>query len=1168
MESKPSSSKCASESNLSGDNAAMEGTELNEIWEFEDNTNEMAYEKINAREQEKHLGKAGTDAVISASIEHVKTLMSEIVRIPPERLDSEAHFEELGLDSIMISQLNKKVEEWIGKSDVAMFFKYNCIGALGKYFAESYPDKISLPQSSIEVLNKVTEQPAGLRGYTSKRVPVRSNKPSKRLPASPASESCIDTDIAVIGISGRFPKAENMEQFWKNLYEGKDCIEEIPNSRWALEGFFEPDRTKAVLEGLSYSKWGGFLNNIDCFDPLFFNITPKDAMFMDPQERLFLEVAWECMEDSGYTRRHFEQDERGNHIGVFVGASFNNYQLYMSEAALRGNQQMYSANSQLFSIANRVSFVMNFTGPSLTVDTACSSSLYAVHLACDSIRSGQARMAIAGGVSLSLHPSKYIMLSQGQFSASDGRCRAFCEGGTGYVPAEAVCAVLLKPYKEAVKDRDHIYGVIKGTAANHGGKTNGYSVPNPAAQSETIEKALKRSGIHPRTISFIEAHGTGTALGDPIEMTGLTEAFRKYTEDTGFCSISSVKSNVGHAEAAAGVVQLAKVLLQLKHKTLVKNVMFGNGLNPNIDFTQTPFVVQAETEDWRRPVIDGLEVPRRAGISSFGAGGANAHIVVEEYIPENEGHEEIVAEPYNPAIIVLSARNEERLLEQVRRPLDITYERKITDDGLINLAYTLQVGREAMEERLALIARTIKELQEKLKEFLESKKAFSGIYRGQVKHNKEMLSVFAADEDMSKAVEAWLNKGKYTKILDLWVKGMDFDWNKLYGSIKPYRISLPSYPFARERYWVTEVDTKSKDNSLSQGLNAAAIHPMLHRNTSSLGAQRFSSNFTGREFFISDKRLNGQSILHGAVCLEMAMAAFTESMECSKENQEVIKLKNITWGNPVSVKDGPVQAHIGLYPGDNNEVLFEIYGRQEGDSEEPPVYSQGAALSVSNAEDIQMDIDVLKTQCKHRILTSGQCYEAFKAAGFDYGPGLMGIEQLYIGHEQVLIKLALPDSISDTVKKYILHPTFIDSAIQVCIGMIDDFICTKTALPYTLEEIVAFGRCRPAMWALVRYSTGSKPEDRKYDIDLCDDKGTVLIQLRGLLLRVSERKEIKEAQYAGSGTLMLEPYWRERAVKEALQPLNAQHLIVLCELGGISPDIIKTHMGNANCIVL
>jgi len=532
---------------------------------------------------------------------------------------------------------------------------------------------------------------------------------------------------------------------------------------------------------------------------------------MDPQGRLFLEVAWECVEDAGYTREALKQDGYGNRIGVFVGATFNNYQLIMAEAALKANQDMYFANSQTFSIANRVSHVMDFTGPSLTVDTACSSSLYAIHLACESIRSGISRMAIAGGVNLSLHPSKYITLAQGQFHSIDGRCHAFTEGGTGYVPAEAVGAVFLKPLQDAVRDNDRIYGIIKGTAASHDGKTNGYNVPSPVSQSLAIEEALRRSRIDPRTISCVEAHGTGTALGDPIEITGLTDVFRNYTGETGFCSISSVKSNIGHAEAAAGIAQLTKVILQLKHRTLVTNVMHGQGFNPNIDFSQTPFVVQDATTPWKRPALDDGEIPRRAGISSFGAGGANAHVVIEEYIKEDGKQPQIVTNSSNPAVIVLSARNKERLQEQARRLLAFVEEQQLADTDLADVAYTLQVGREAMEERLGIIAGTAGELRDKLQGFVTGSDGMEGVYRGQAKGNRDFMTVLAVDEEMQETIEKWVQRGKYGKVLELWVKGLVFDWQRMYRDLKPQRISLPAYPFARDRYWIPGIDKEKTE---------------------------------------------------------------------------------------------------------------------------------------------------------------------------------------------------------------------------------------------------------------------------------------------------------------------------------------------------------------------
>jgi polyketide synthase PksN len=728
-------------------------------------------------------------------------------------------------------------------------------------------------------------------------------------------------------------------------------------------------------------------------------------MAMDPQERLFLETAWECVEDAGYTRKSLKEAEGGNHIGVFAGVSFNAYQLLISEAALKANRDMYPVNSQTFSVANRVSYVMNFTGPSLAVDTACSSSLYAIHLACEAIRSGQTKMAIAGGVNLSLHPSKYIMLSQGQFCASDGRCRAFNEGGTGYVSSEGVGAVFLKPLKDAEADGDIIYGVIKGTAANHGGKTNGFTVPNPVSQAMVIEQALLRSNIDPRSVSFIEAHGTGTALGDPIEITGLTDAFRKYTEDTGFCRISSVKSNIGHAEAAAGIAQLVKVLLQFKYRTLVKNVPHGNGLNPNIDFTKTPFVVQEKTEHWKRPIINGQEVPRRAGVSSFGAGGSNAHVVLEEYIVKSRKQTEVSV---NPLIIVLSAKSGEQVREQAKRLLNYIVEKDFKDSDLASIAYTLQVGRETMEERLAAVVNSITELKSVLKDFAEGKENMPNLYRGQVRSNKETLAAFAADEDMEKTIQAWIVKGKYEKITDLWVKGMNFDWNRLYGETKPQRISLPTYPFLKERYWIPEFseggsglngDNNSRRQQFS-GANVAGafIHPLLHANTSDFSEQRFTSVFTGQEFFIKDHIVKKQKVLPGVAHLEMAREAVRQAVGNALESGLAIRLKDVAWIRPIVVMGSQLKVNISLLPEDNGEISYEIYTNEENC--DTVIFSQGRAVVDRHTEVGSLDIDSIKNRCVEGTVSTDRCYDIFRSLGLDYGEGHRGIE-MYIPEKAV-----------------------------------------------------------------------------------------------------------------------------------------------------------------------
>jgi acyl transferase domain-containing protein len=594
-----------------------------------------------------------------------------------------------------------------------------------------------------------------------------------------------EAGIAIIGVAGRYPQARNLEEFWANLSQGRNSITEIPADRWDHSLYFDEDRN---APGKTYGKWGGFIDGVDRFDARFFNISPREAALMDPQERLFLECVHAALEDAGYTRDNVAED---GDVGVFAGVMYEEYQLYGAQEQAHG--RFVAAPGSPASIANRISSFCDFHGPSLALDTMCSSSLTAIHLACESLSRGGCAVAIAGGVNLSVHPNKYLVLAQGKFISAKGRCESFGEGGEGYVPGEGVGAVLLKPLARAKADGDHIYGVIKASAVNHGGKTNGYTVPNPNAQAKVVERALRAGGIDARHVSYIEAHGTGTSLGDPIEIAGLAKAFGHWTQDRGYCAIGSAKSNIGHCESAAGIAGLTKVLLQLKHRQLAPS-LHSAVLNPNIDFAATPFVVQQELAAWPRPVIHGRERPRIAGISSFGAGGANAHVVVEEYMSPA-----MARASAGPAMVLLSARDEERLRARARELLACL---ATPDVELADLAYTLQVGREAMDERLALLVHSLDELRDRLAAYLAGETAAEGLYLGQARRGAGALAALAGDDDMAGTLATWFARGKYDRLLDLWTKGLHVDWQRLHGdSEHPRRISLPTYPFAGERHW-------------------------------------------------------------------------------------------------------------------------------------------------------------------------------------------------------------------------------------------------------------------------------------------------------------------------------------------------------------------------------
>ena len=732
-------------------------------------------------------------------------LFASVLKQPVDHIQDKAPLETYGIDSLMATQLVNQMQNIFGSLSVTLLFEYQTIRELTRYFIESHGPKLKKilgVNETNEAVKRndrepVISEPAAVNN--GKTVQNRIGRESLVNPMSTA------LDIAIIGISGCYPMASDLEEFWRNLCDGKDCIIEVPEDRWDWREYYTEDRNQP---GAHYSKWGGFIDDVDKFDPLFFNISPREAELMDPQERLFLEHAWMALEDAGYCRENLKGETGESRVGVYAGVMYGEYQFLGVEAGFHGNG--VALGRGFASIANRVSYILNLNGPSMTVDTACSSSLTSLHLACRDLKYGSTDMGIAGGVNVSIHPNKYLGLSMDQFLSTRGRCVSFGEGGDGFIPGEGVGVVLLKRLTDAEQDGDHIYGVIKGSAVNHGGRTNGYTVPNPRAQQMAISQALQESGINPRTISYIEAHGTGTKLGDPIEIAGLKNAFEKTTRERQFCWIGSVKSNIGHCESAAGVAGITKVLLQMRHGRIAPS-LHSRVLNPHINFENTSFKVCQTLREWRRPVIDGKTLPRIAGISSFGGGGSNAHILIEEYAGNGNRKSEIrssQAAIRNPCIFILSAKNANRLQEMVKNLHHfIENSPKLC---LSDLAYTLQVGREAMPERMGFVADNVRKLRKNLEGFLEDQDGLEDIYTGRVKNQKPHIAMFAEDEDIVKAMNAWIDKRKYSKLLELWVNGGVVNWKRLYGNTKPSRISLPAYPFARERYWVETENRKPK----------------------------------------------------------------------------------------------------------------------------------------------------------------------------------------------------------------------------------------------------------------------------------------------------------------------------------------------------------------------
>jgi acyl transferase domain-containing protein/thioesterase domain-containing protein len=505
---------------------------------------------------------------------------------------------------------------------------------------------------------------------------------------SSPSQSTTGTEIAVIGMAGRFPGAAALSQFWRNLREGVESVKFFTGDELTAAGELPEN-----LENPAYVRACPYLDAIDQFDAGFFGFSPRDAAIMDPQHRLFLEVAWAALEDAGYN-----PETHGDSIGVFGASGMNLYMMYnlLSNPDLMDSMGEFlvrhAGNDKDF-LATRVSYEMNLKGPSVNVQTACSSSLVAIHLAMQSLLNGECDMAMAGGVTILLPHQRGYVFKEGEILSPDGHCRAFDAESKGTIFGSGVGIVVLKRLEDALNDRDNILAVIKGSAINNDGAMKvGYLAPSVEGQAKAISEAITLSGVDPATISYLEAHGTGTLVGDPIEITALTQAYRKFTDKTGYCAIGSLKTNIGHLGETAGVAGFIKTVLALKHGVIPPSLNYSKP-NPQAGFETSPFFVITQATEWK-----SHQHPRRAGVTALGAGGTNAHVILEEAPPLEPGSE---SRPWQ--MLLLSAKSP---LALDAASLNLaSHLRKHPELNLADVAYTLAVGRKGFEHRRLLVCK-------------------------------------------------------------------------------------------------------------------------------------------------------------------------------------------------------------------------------------------------------------------------------------------------------------------------------------------------------------------------------------------------------------------------------------------------------------------------------
>ena len=612
-------------------------------------------------------------------VDYLRDVVAEVTRIDAAEIRDESGFFDVGMDSLMAVELRRRVEQAVGKE-------------LPSTLAMDYPRLVDVADFLLgDVLSFGAPTPSA----------------PAPAPAAPVAPMRSDEPIAIVAVACRFPGAPDPEAYWELLSGAVDAIREIPDDRFDVDEYYDPD---PEAPGKIYTRYGGYLDGIDGFDPEFFNISPREAVWMDPQQRLMLEIAWEGLERAGYSPASL----RGSRTGVFVGVAANEYSQLLNANSVETIEAHFITGNALNVIAGRVAFALGLEGPAMAVDTACSASLVAVHQACQALHSGDCDMALAGGVNVLVSPASIVATARARMLSADGRCKTFDAAANGYARSEGCGILVLKRLSDAERDGDQICAVIRGSAVNQDGASSGLTVPNGGAQQRLIAATLARAGLVGGDVDYLEAHGTGTSLGDPIEVQAAAAAYGVGRDANRPLLIGSAKTNIGHLESAAGIAGLIKVVLSLQHEVLPQNLHFENP-SPNIPWDSLAVRVVDKAIPWH---ANGR--PRRAGTSSFGFSGTNAHVLIEEA-------------PSQSAVVATGAGHQGRTRQRAAAVGAVTGGAGGVGAALCSLVgdaprgryrrcgFTAGAGRSHFEHRAALVVDSVQEARELLAGLAENR---------------------------------------------------------------------------------------------------------------------------------------------------------------------------------------------------------------------------------------------------------------------------------------------------------------------------------------------------------------------------------------------------------------------------------------------------------------
>ncbi|KWZ39933.1 short chain dehydrogenase [Burkholderia savannae] len=1069
-------------------------------------------------------------------LDGLRAQASTILKLPVADVGIETPWAEFGFDSISLNEFATLIARDFPTGPLAtdLFLSCATLAELAAHLAARLP---AAPANAADAPDAERLGGAGCE-------PARSaaNEPAARpSPAAPQARRAHDAapphadpapaaveEIAIIGMAGRFPGADDLAGFWRNLVENRTAVTAIPEDRWRWQDYAagEPGRTAC--------RHAAFLTAIDRFDAAHFRISPREAELMDPQQRLLLECAWEAFENAAIA----PDSLRGRRVGLFFGAEKNDYLSLIADADVDVDPYINTGNAHAM-LANRVSFFFGLLGPSITLNTACSSSMAAIRAAVASLRGAESEMALAGGVNILLSPGLFVLnRKMGMLTASD-HIKPFDRDASGHLFGEGLGLVLLKPLRQALRDGDPVHGVIRAVDVTHGGQGRFLTAPHAPSHEALIRGVLAQAGASPADVDYLEAQGSGDQLTDRMELE-VYHALYGARADGEPLPIGSVKGHIGHLGAASGVTALIKVLLCLSHDRLLP-VLHHRHLNWQHD---EPFAGRLLTEhaEWRPKQIDRRRVPRVAAVHNFGYGGVNGHLLVRESLPAP------AVDACWPAVArlwVVSARTAAQLRQSVERL--VAYLRDgghrlhgQREPGVESIAWTLQAGRQPLNHRLALLvddapaADALRAARARLEAWLEDGRGDARLLTGIVTAANIAEGAGPAHGEACDDV---------MRIAACWVGGARIDWAACYGDTRPMRLSLPSYPFAATRHWVTPREG-ARAGALHGGPAApmaaairagaapgprprtvAALHPLLHGLSGADRSLRFVSTFSGDEPFFRDHRVRGVATLPGAAYCEMFVAAAAlVTPECERHSIGY-RLDNVVWTRPLAAADGMAGIAVTMELAatqdrqtgvDGRDAFRFTVGSARADDAQP--YAQGIAVREridATSAPPAVAVEQLPVYTRGAQIDGTRLYRRFAELGFDYGPSHRCIDALFHDGEEVLARMRALEPDAPGTAGYLLVPGLLDSALQASIGFglaaldaargsaVDD--TAIPLLPFALERL----RCHRApgpmgqvRWVRLRRRAGAAGSPVvKLDIDLLDADGRVCANLEGYSAR-------------------------------------------------------------------